>query len=254
MGNNIDLVYKIEYEESIPLSHLAKSLNSIDAQFVRHLKRNRFDLPDSNVKFHVKEIRKGSIEAVIIPVFLNAIQYTEDVKNVISFAQTLGGFMQFLRGKESKPPFPYEKADLTYAKDLAKPVASGNAVQLNVVANDNAKPVFNINMNQSEAREVLTGANEKLRLIQLPETTHREQQLLYFRVTEDTTSESKYHKGVIETISDNLVTVYSPDEKIMAKILEKPYGRSYLIDVDVRNIEGEPSLYIITKLHEIFER
>ena len=254
MNNNIDLVYTVEYKESIRLSHLAKSLHSVDALFVRHVKRNRFDLPDTGVRFHVKEIRKGSIEAVLIPVFLNAMQYQEDIRNIITFAQTAKGFLEYLQGSTPLSPFPYERSDLAYSKDLVKPVASGNATQINLVVHDNGSPVFNFHLGQQQGQEITSGANEKLRKIDKPETMLLQNQLLYFKVTEDTTEESKFHKGIIDSISPNLVTVYSPDTAIMEKILEKPYGRSYLIDVDVKHIEGVPSLYIITKLNEIFPR
>lgn len=251
--DEIKIIYKLEYEKPIRLAHFAEALNSVDQQYMRFLRRHRKQIADHKIRLHIQEVRKGSIEAILVPLFSYAITYPSDVQSIIDYVKTFGELMGFFQGVLPKPPFHIEKADIVQAKNAVRPVAHDNAAQLNLCVSDNANVNVNINITPPAATTIMENANRHLRQLEEPQNSLLEDQLLFFRSTEDIEGTSKTDKGIIERISQEPVHVSATGE-MKKLILEAPYKYMYLVDVDVQTVEGKPSLYIIKKLKEVIPR
>jgi hypothetical protein len=253
-SKDIQVVYKIDYSKPIKVSDFTNSLASLDQQYARYVKRNSLNITDSNIRFYIQEIKKGSIEAVLVPVFSYMMTFPNDTMSIFDYMKSLKDMFDFLQGLATKPPYHFDKADLQHAKNIARPIANDSASQLNVIASDGANVTIHLHVNPVQATEIIEGANKYEKILDQPETVFHENQLLYFRSTEDTYEESKLTRGIIQAISNSPVPVSSPNPDIIATVLENPYGRIFDVNIVVSFVDGKPKQYSIQKINDTFER
>lgn len=251
--NNVKIRYKLDYTQNIRLSDLSHSLLAFDQQYNRHLKRHRGEITDNKVKLYVEEITKGSIDAWIVPAFSYSLMFPDSAQSIWGFISNLATFLDFLKGTIAQPAFHFEKADLEHAKYIVKPVAKDYSSQLNLYAYDGANVEVHYHVGATDAIAINDKANQLIKNLELPEKTTLPDQLLTFRMTEDTLTR-KANKGVIEAISDDLLPVYTDNESIKEAILDNPYRKIFLVDVEVNVVDGVPKMYKIVDLKETFDK
>jgi hypothetical protein len=251
----IKLVYKFEYTQPVKVTDFSYSLLGFDRQFKRHLIRNRTAIADQRVRLFIQEINKGSIEAVFIPLFANALVFSDDINSVIDFVRNTGLLLTFLKNGiiTAARPFILEKPDVENARNIVAPVLKDAHSNLSIMAFEGSNMVVNYTVNSVDAANIKETSRRIVSELEAPDNSSMPDQLLYFRIAEDSLGESKYDKGIIERVSSDPVHI-SANEEIKQKILENPFGKMFLVDVDIHTVEGRPMLYRVTALKEIFDR
>lgn len=254
-----DAMLTVEVKNSRPvdLIDLTSSLAAFAEAFKDFANEKTGDpLPD-NMRLYVKEIRSGSIIADLIALNDQAEWLLKHAEVFGAFAANLNDIANFFLGK------PNELQDAPTAKQakqishIIDPIAKDHGSQMNViVSSGGVVNINNVTINSTEANAI---QNKVANYIapKLPAQMGMADQLLVLEQVKNNPSSKSGDRGIIETISTKAVKLQFVSEEVKRKILEikeNPLQCVFLVDVDVRSIEGKPMLYRILEVKDIIER
>lgn len=223
------------------------------------------------MRLYIRHLRSGSIIAELQAIAEQAqILFGEHgifqtTKDFFDHAKTLAGFATHLNeivlwflglDKERKSPSPTKKETANII-DFFEPVARDSSSNLTIQVNG---PVHiqtaTFNYNSQQANAVQNTAKRYLGPT-LPGTQTRPDEVLVLHQVRGVATAKAGDKGIIESLTKQPIKLVFASDKIKKEILdlpENPFQQAFLVDVDVKTVDGKPALYKILNLKDSFEK
>lgn len=262
---NAYIELSLELDEPAELYDLVRSFTALASQFNEYVKEYHPNLVDGDSKIYVKEIRKGSIIASLIPFFPMLIENMDRIIIVDDFIKRYGGRLaDYAAGKFDR------SASKTDLKDFNGQVAAiandpnGNVKLASaefVETNKSKRASFTFDT--KEARAIEKTANEHIKLIEAKAYELIQRQLMVFwqsNLKEVEQGRRSAEKVIIEDITKTpLAIVYDSElaqEKIKHEIRDGSrnlYKLGFYISGRVERLNDRPVAYRISEVHEIID-
>lgn len=256
-----NLVLRVEIKNSKPvdLIDLTTSLMALAQSFQDYATANTGDpLPD-NLRLYVKEMRSGSVVAELVTL-ADQIQWIADHFEVLAgFVANLDDLMKFFMGyKELTTNAPTRKqADQVIR--IAEPIAKDSGSQLNIqVMNGGVVNIHQtIHVTSLDANAMQNGAKRFLGP-SLPGSYVVADQLMILDQVKNKATAKTGDFGIIEGISDRPVKLRFLSDDAKRRVLEldheNPLQCAFLVDAEVRSVEGKPILYQIIEVKDVIPK
>lgn len=261
--DGISIVFTLDLKQPVEIRDFVSAFSGLGAQFERFIKVYHPDL-DGIVKVYVKEVRKGSIEAQLIPLAYNTIISAMDHAMIASeFIKTISSRFDHFRAKGGRLPSA-SKTELTHIVDTIAAVANdtdGKARIASVRYRKSEKVTdFVMEFDTSDARQAVAEIEAQYREISAATDFDFENKLLTFFQSNRRDVDRTGEKGVIEDISAQpLAVVYASDlarERIKSEMLSGDrniYKLGFFVDVNVQTRAGRPVAYRITSVRDVID-
>lgn len=219
---------------------------------------------EGEVKVYVKEVRKGSIEAELIPFAYNTLITVMDHHQIATnFVRNLGSKIEAISKKGGRLPDP-TKTELTELAKIASAVANDPNGKATISALNYKKTPKNVEcsvqFNTHEARQSLQVIDAQFEEISKITDFDHEGKLLTFFQSNRKDSDKSGEKGIIEDIDPRpLSIVYASDlakERIKSEMLngdKNVYKLGFFVDVNVQMKSGRPVAYRIKSVSDVIE-
>lgn len=259
-ASNEKLIITFENDNPLELLDFARSNICLANEFNSYVRLNHVALPSDMVKLCVKEVRQGS---TIVELFAflagtiaanpqQSLQFAEVGKSVLGYFELLKNSYDFFAGDTDKAPITYTKTNLENYRDILEPVAKDRSSNIVINAQEGATVVYApITINSSEANALQNSINRLIK--QKPETmvATKEQVILRIWQSRNQTHGTAGDMGIIETVSPTPVKLIFLRLEDKQTVLDNPFGKFFIADIEVDTIEYEPRLYRVKKIHEI---
>lgn len=257
------IVVTLDLAEPVEIRDFVSAFAGLGAQFERYIRERRPDLEDT-VKIYVKEVRKGSIEAELVPLVYNTIITSMDhIQIATGFVKTLNAKIRTILGPEHGLPHA-SKSELTSVVDTLAAVANdpnGRATIKSVRYRSTGRTTeFEAEFDTLEAREAIQIIDAQYRELSQPADEDLEDQLLTFYQSNRRDAEKTGEKGVIESITPKpLAVIYASElarERIKSIMLSGDrniYKLGFIVDVNVLTRGGNPAVYRIKAVKDVVE-
>jgi hypothetical protein len=268
------LTVKFDNKAPIALEDLTASLNALAQSYEDYVAATGEASPEAGVKLYVHNLRTGTITAVLQAIadqghlLFGEHGVVPAVQSAFEHADTIGGFIvslndviQFFLGNQDKNQ-PSKKEAEQVVKIL-EPIAKDNGSQLTVGFGGSVAihgPAFlgpvHFHYTSQEANAAQNSARRYLGPTLPSNRTLRDELLTLHQVRGDTKARSG-DKGIIESISKTPVKLLFSSEDIKKGILDSPdnpFQRVFVVDVDVKTVDGKPALYKVLALKDSFDR
>nr|WP_321445514.1 hypothetical protein [uncultured Cohaesibacter sp.] len=268
MKEQPQLTLRIETEDPIELRAFVGAFTSLASEFERQIK----DLvPDgrSEGQIYVREVRKGSIEADLLP-YLTAlapfIAHLDQALIVDQFVETWGRRISALISGELEGWVP-SKNDLKTIADATEAIACdpmGSSTLEAVYFKDGKRQVTaSFKFSTPEAKQAQKTIDAQYKLLDQSENETKERLLMVFTRTDVGNAKVGKRSGervLIEELSNKpLAIMYSSElaeERIKHEIREAEgnvYKKGFVVDVNVKTVNQRPSVYAITNVHTVLD-
>lgn len=234
----------------VSLSDLADSMNAMAAEFRDFCNAHERDC-DAELK--VKEIRKGSIELLLVSSIPLLVPIAENFNTIVEFGTHLKDVFTALALKtNSRESIPL--STLENVKRIVAPTAkdSGGRTELSVHGNGNTVNVYNFG--DADGRVISESAQYVIDTSRLPEKNVFVKQILYFKQIRDS-KDNIGDRAVIEDFSKSpkKVVYVDPDfKKAVISSSENVFDYAFLVDAEVCWVAGKVVAYRVLKFHERF--
>lgn len=259
------IVLNLGLERPAELTDFLGAFLSLSSQYDGYMRREHRDIaPES--KIFVKEIRPGSIEAILIPSLPLIIDHMDKALIVERFVKFYGTrlaayFQKGGRDKEAK------KGDLKDLMDAVSVIANdpNGRAMISAVDFSQGKTVTkaSIKFDTSQAKIARESiASHKKELDQISAADHQRVLMWFKRSDKDsvTLGVRSGERVVIEDIADDdLPLIYASDlseERIKHEIRatdENIYYKGFVVDVNVQMRGGRPVAYAVTHIHQVID-
>ena len=251
------LTVEVKNSRPVDLIDLTNSLAAFAEAFRDFANEHTGDpLPD-NMRLYVKEIRSGSIIADLIALNDQAEWLLKNAEVFGAFATNLNDVANFFLGKSNGLQEPPTAKEARQVSQIVDPIAKDHGSQMNInVSEGGVVHINNVTINSTEANAI---QNKVANYIapKLPAQMIMFDQLLVLEQVKNSLSSKSGDRGIIETINPRAVKLQFVSEDVKRKVLdlkENPLQCVFLVDVDVRSVEGKPMLYRILEVKDIIER
>jgi hypothetical protein len=258
------VVVTLDLAQPVEIHDFIATFAGLGGQFERFVRAERPEL-DGEVKVYIKEVRKGSMEALMI-----IGTYYPQVITAIDHIQITSGFVRHVaRGIDVfRTPggrlAHAGKTELTEIVDTVMATANdpnGRAsIKAISYAKDGEKTDFSVEFNSIEARMAVEQIEGQFREIAKVTDFDHENKLLTFYQSNRKDSGKTGEKGIIEDISAKpLAVVYASDlarERIKSEMLSgdrNVYKLGFFVDVNVATKGGQPVAYRITSVRDVID-
>ncbi len=261
--NGISIVFNLDLSEPVEISDFVSAFAGLGAQFERHIRREQPDL-EGEVKVFVKEVRKGSIEAELIPLAYNTIITVMDHHQIATnFVKSLAGRFNVFRSSGGRLENG-TKTELTEIVDTIAAVANdpdGRATISAVKYKKTGKTTeFLLEFDSREATAAKKEIEAQYKEIEQVTDFNHENKLLTFFQSNRKETDKAGDKGIIEDISARpLAVVYASDlakERIKSEMISGDrniYKLGFFVDVNVQTKAGRPVAYRIKSVNEVID-
>ena len=117
------IVVKLDLAQPVEIGDFVSAFAGLGAQFERFIRTEHPDL-EGQVKVYVKEVRKGSLAAKLIPIVFNTLITTMDQIQIITgFVRAVAKTIDYLRNPGGRLPSP-TKTELTQIADTVAAIAN----------------------------------------------------------------------------------------------------------------------------------
>lgn len=258
------VVVTLDMAEPVELRDFVATFAGLGGQFERYLRTERPDL-EGDVKVYVKEVRKGSMEAVMViasiyPQIITAIDHTLIVTDFVTrVARNVAAFSR--PGGRLKGATKTELADIVDTVMATANDPNGRA-QIKAVSYKGGREEvdFALEFFTPEAKATLQEIDGQFREIAAVTDYDHYGKLLTFYQSNRKDSGKTGEKGIIEDISPKpLAVVYASDlarERIKSEMLSGDrniYKLGFFVDVNVATRAGQPVAYRIKEVHEVID-
>lgn len=252
---SIDFNYNIKHPISV--YDYSQALASFNNQLNRHLKGHSY-LKPKDLTLEIQKIESGSIKTKIAVSILGfTLLSISNINTLIQFIENIGKLRDYLTKQTNAKPYEFDRQDLKDIKNIIKPIVKSKESDssLIIIAKDNSNTNIEVSIPWDEANIMKAQADEEIKKIELPSEHEHTEVLLYLeKSVRNVDKEDVGDEGIIEAISSKPVRLYFPDKNIKEAILKNPFGKSYLVNVQVLTVHGEPNVYKITHLSDSFPR
>lgn len=254
----MDLAQPVEIHDFVSM------FAGLGGQFERFLRAEKPDL-DGEVKVYVKEVRKGSMEAVMIiaSVYPQIISTMDHLQIATDFVARVGRSISAF----STPGGRLSKAGKTELTDIVNMVmATANdpngRASIKAVRYMKSEEVteFAVEFGTDDAKQALTEIEGQFREIEAVTDFDHENKLLTFYQSNRKDSGKTGEKGVIEDIcAKPLAVVYASDlarERIKSEMLDGErniFKLGFFVDVNVATKSGQPVAYRIKAVRDVID-
>lgn len=258
------VVVSLDLAEPVEIHDFVSTFAGLGGQFERFLRAEKPDL-DGEVKVYVKEVRKGSMEAVMVvaSVYPQIISTMDHLQIASDFVSRIGRSIEAFRRPGGRLKNA-TKTELTEIIDTVMATANdpdGRAsIKAVSYAKDGEKTDCLVEFNTAEARQAVTEIEGQFVEIAAVTDFDHENKLLTFYQSNRKDSGKTGEKGIIEDISTKpLSVVYASDlarERIKGEMLEGErniYKLGFFVDVNVVTKAGKPVAYRIKAVRDVIE-
>ena len=260
------LTLRIDTEKPIELSAFVLAFTSLAAEYQRQTQEI---FPEADAKIYVKEVRKGSYEADLIPyipLIAPIIASVDQVMIIEQFVTVWGKRISALvTGKLGD--WEPTKNDLKTLSDATEAIARDPNASSTLEAvhfRDGKREVEAFfKFTTADANKAKKTIEDQTQLLELHNNEIHERVLMVFTRTDIGNAQVGKRSGekvVIEEISPKAFAImYASslaEERIKHEIREDEgnvYMKGFVVDVSVKTVNGRPSVYAITHVHDIIE-
>ncbi|KQI67063.1 hypothetical protein AN189_17735 [Loktanella sp. 3ANDIMAR09] len=258
------VVVSLDLAEPVEIHDFVSTFAGLGGQFERFLRAEKPDL-DGEVKVYVKEVRKGSMEAVMViaSVYPQVIAIMDHLQIASSFVARVGRSIDAFKYGGGRLP-EANKTELSEIMDTVMATANdpdGRASIRSVsYSKDGEKTDCLVEFNSAEARQAVHEIEGQFSEIAAVTDFDHINKLLTFYQSNRKDSGKTGEKGIIEDISTKpLSVVYASDlarERIKSEMLEGErniYKLGFFVDVNVATKNGKPVAYRIKSVNDVIE-
>lgn len=261
--NGVSIVINLDLSQPVEISDFVSVFAGLGAQFERHIRKSHPDL-EGEVKAYVKEVRKGSIEAELIPLAYNTFITVMDHHQIATkFVTDLGKKIGAIRKDGGRLP-DATKTELTELTRIASAVANdpnGKATISAIEYKKTEKTVqCSIQFDTAEAVQSLNSIDAQYAELAKATDFDHENKLLTFFQSNRKDSDKSGEKGVIEDLDPRpLSIVYASDlakERIKSEMLngdKNSFKLGFFVDVNVQMKGGRPVAYRIKSVNDVID-
>ena len=261
--SDVSIVFTLELEKPVEIGDFVSAFSGLGAQFEKFIRDTHPDL-DGEVKVYVKEVRKRSIEAQLIPLAYNTIISAMDHSMIATeFVRSIASRFDHFRHRGGRLPGA-TKSELTHIVDTVAAVANDpkGSARIAAVRYRKTKTTtdFVIEFDTKEARYAIQEIEAQYREITAVNDFDYEDKLLTFFQSNRKDVDKTGEKGIIEDISPRpLAVVYASDlarERIKSEMLagdRNIYKLGFFVDVNVQTRAGKPVAYRIKSVRNVIE-
>lgn len=257
-SDNAVLTIEVKNSKPIDLIDLTTSLAAFAEAFKDFATEETGDPLPGNMRLYVKEIRSGSIIADLIALNEQAAWLLEHAEVFGAFVTNINDVANFFLGRPNGLSAPPTVKQARQISQILDPVAKDYGSQMNINVSDGG--VVNIHQHihfiPVEANAIQNKVDQYLGP-KLPAEQIMADKLMVLEQVKNNPSSKSGDRGVIEAISPKAVKLQFVSEEVKRKVLElkeNPLQSVFLVDVDVRSIDGKPMLYRILDVKDIIER
>lgn len=258
------ITIKLDFEDPVEANDFAVFWSSIASQFERFIRTQHTNLPAEG-RIFIKEVRRGSIEADIIPVLGNLIDYMDQVVIVTTFLGMVGATLRkYINGSRN---YGAGKSDIQDYLGTVRAIANdsnGRAVIESATYEQGVlRKRVEFTFTTEEAREAAKHIEYHKQDLDRVASADHPRVLMLFKRSDIGSAEIGKRSGervIIEAISPkDLPLVYaSPlaEERIKHEMRtsdENIYKKGFWVDVNVQTRGGRTIAYAVTEVHSIID-
>lgn len=261
-GNSY-LTITLDLEEPIEIGDFAALFAGMGGQFDAYLKENFPDLK-GRAQMYVKEVRKGSVVADLMPNIPDLIGYMDGILIVLGFGSLFSKRVRALvAGKHLDDA---SKADLKEIGKTIRALSNDTGGQMTVESVKYEQGVWHkhveISLSTVEARKAEDTIAEQKKLLDSVSNVDHERVLLTFERSRksDTELDKTGELVVIEEINEKpKALIYGSgmvEQEIKHEIREADdniYKKGFIVDANVRLRSGRIVGYVVTHVHQIID-
>ena len=238
---------------------------ALSSQYDSYMRQEHKDIaPES--KIFVREIRSGSIEAVLVPLIPLIIDQMDKALIVEHFVRLYGSRLAsyFQIGGRDKDA---SKGDLKDLMDAVSAIANDPNGTSTISAVDfvqgKATTRASIKFDTSQARTARESIESHKKEIDAVSAADYQRVLMWFKRSDKDDAALGVRSGervVIEEISEQdrpLIYVSNLAEErikdVMRNVDENIYHKGFVVDVNVRMKGGKPAAYAVTNVHQVID-
>ena len=241
----------ISNNSMVSLADLADSMNAMASEF--HDFCNSHEC-NCNAELKVKEIRKGSIELLLVSSVPMLVPIAENFNTIVQFGCYLRDVFTSLATRSSER----ESISLSTLENVKRIVAStakdaGGSTEISVKGNNNTINVYRFG--DADGKNISESAQYVIDTARLPEKNVFVKQILYFKQIRDS-KDNIGDRAVIEDFSKSpkKVVYVDPDfKKAVISSSENVFDYAFLVDAEVCRVAGKVVAYRVLKFHERFK-
>ena len=264
----IILTLRIDTTEPIEIDAFVGAFTSLAEEYRREVRANQ---PDANndARIFVKEIRKGSIEADLVPYIVAAAPFVAQMDQVLiveQFVRTWGKRISALASGKLGGWSP-SKSELKILTDATEAIARDPNASSTLEAvtfedgNRNVRAAFKFST--PDARKAKDTIDAVYKEINAPEDAEYKRVLMVFTRTDVGDARLGKRSGervlIEEVCTRPLALMYASElaeERLKHEIREAEdnvYKKGFVVDVNVRLVNGKPSVFAVTNVHEVID-
>lgn len=254
-------VLRVEIRNTKPvdLIDLTTSLMALGQSFSDYATAKTGDpLPD-NMRLYVKKMRSGSVIAELVTLTEQAQWIAEHVEVLAGFVGNLDDIMKFFMGKTDVPAEAPTKRQAGHLVSIVEPIAKDSGAQLNINVMDGGTVSIHqtIHVTSLDANAMQNGAKRFLGPA-LPSNYVAVDQLMVLEQVKNRAKAQTGDWGIIEVITDRPVKLRFLSADAKRRVLEldheNPLQCAFLVDVEVRSVEGRPVLYQVIEVKDVIPK
>lgn len=263
MDDGEAIIVTLDLQQPVEIGDFISAFSGLAAQFEKYIKTEHPDL-QGRVKIYVKEVRKGSIEAELIPLAYNTIVSALDHSQIVGkFLKGVAAKLGVFSNKGGRLP-DTSKTELTALTDTLVAVANDPdgkaAIRAVRYKKTKATTEFALEFDTDTARAASQEIAAQYQEISQVTDFDHENKLMTFFQSNRKDAEKTGEKGIIEDISPKpLAVVYASElarDRIKSEMLSgdrNVYKLGFFVDVNVATRAGKPVAYRIKSVRDVID-
>lgn len=250
------LQIRLDYSTPIELTDLNKLFTGIIKQYNKFIEESDLELDISKSRLCLEKVDKGSAIFDLIPcdVLIPAALVCLNNANVMfEFGKNINKLLQsFSSRTDLDKVSKSDCADVRQITELTAKDPQGTLSGVVISGDNNTIQVFNVNY---EKANIIQNQAQKLEteLLQSVESGYPNV-LLKIHQIKDAKHPKTGEKGIVESITKSPVRLRFASPKDHDKVIEDPFGKIYLVDLNVETIDNKPCLYVVNQIIDIYEK
>ena len=250
-----DATLSIRYENRQPveLTDFTESLYALADEYRRFAIANPDPAAPADTRLFVRQIKEGSILAMLAPMVPDALNMVEAANHVFDFTKHLKKVINLLQGGgDKKEKESFEKTTYENVAKILQPTSRDPGSQI-TIGTLNVTGGLHITVNSTEASALREAAAREVTSLKTPSKETHKKVLLYWYQARFAKKNKTGDKAIIESITTRPVKTIFLSDMEKSKMLSSsanPFFNAYLVDVSVETVQGREALYRIEHLYE----
>lgn len=255
------ILFHIEHSKPIEISEFITSLNAIGNLFSSFAKKNGDCKESAKSKLYVEKIEDGCIDIILCEVVAaGMLPFMENMNVILEFSSYVKNVIDYLtKGEGTKPELDFNECK--GFKELMTVTAGDNngSTEIGAINKTDKGNVYNnctFNFQESNsAQNQLEKRIESIKSVQPITDVYARQLMTIYQMRSDMGTD-KGNKAVIDSISQNKLSVVFETDELKEKILHSdsnPTKKGFLVDVVLLTAQDKIVAYKVTALHDIID-